>query len=122
MNMRGPGMIGLVLAAGVVGAIAARGWGQAVSQPEPSPDRPAYQYVGVEQTIARIDGATGRIEILSQRSTPRSSLLTQQSRPWEWREIRVRDRNEATEPRRAPERRPDSGAAPDEDSEKTTVE
>jgi len=122
MNLRGRGMIGLVLAAGAVGVLAARGWGQAVSQPEPSSDRPTYQYVGVEQTIARIDGATGRIEVLSQRTSPRSSLLTPQSRPWEWREIRVRDRKDTGEPRRAPQRRPDRGAAPEEASGKTPVE
>ena len=122
MNMRGPRWIGLILAVGGLGVIAARGWGQAVSQPEPSPNRPAYQYVGVEQTIARIDEATGRIEILFQRNTPRSSLLTRQSRPWEWREIRVRDSSRTDEPRRAPERRPDRAPAPDEDPEKTSDE
>ncbi len=115
MNTRGTWTIGLVQAAGVGGVMAARGWGEAASQPEPTPARPAYQYVGVEQTIARIDRATGRIEILSQRSAPRSSLLSPQSRPWQWREIRVRDR--AVEPRRAPERRPNRGATPDEGSE-----
>ncbi len=110
MNMRGKWTIGLVLAAGVVGMMAARGWGQPVSQPEPSPDRPVYQYVGVEQTIARIDRATGRIEVLSQRAAPRTSLLSPQSRPWHWREIRVRDRRSPSEPPRAPQRRPNRGA------------
>ncbi len=120
MNIRGTWTIGLVLAAGVVGVMAARGWGQAVSQPEPSTARPAYQYVGVEQTIARIDRATGRIEILSQRSAPRSSLLTPQSRPWQWREVRVRDR--AADPHRPTERRPNRGTTPNEESEETPAQ
>ena len=51
---------------------------------------PTYQYVGVDQTIARIESATGKIEILSQRKLSRSSLLVEQSKPWEWREIKVR--------------------------------
>ncbi len=113
MNMRGTWTIGVVLAAGGVGIMAAQGWGQAVSQPGPPPDRPVYQYVGVEQTIARINMATGRIEVLYQRSTSRSSLLSPQSRPWQWREIRVRDR--ADDPRRSPGRRSNLGPAPEEE-------
>ena len=70
-----------------------------------------YQYVGINQTIARISNSTGKIEILEQHDAPGLSLLHPQSRPWEWREIRIRkDRtrrrgltrtpNEADEPGR----------------------
>ena len=118
MNRRGTRTIGWVLALGVVVVMAARGWGQAVSQPEqPTVARPAYQYVGVEQTVARIEVATGRIEILSQRKTSRSSLLSPQSRPWEWREIRVRERSAAGEPRHSGGRQPKPGTAADEESQ-----
>lgn len=67
------------------------GGGALDAQTRPSEVRPAYQYVGVEQTIARINLSTGRIELLAQRGFPKSSLLTDQQRPWRWREIRVRD-------------------------------
>lgn len=53
---------------------------------------PGYQYVGIEQTIARVDTATGKIEILSQRNQSRSSLLVKQSQPWEWREVKIREK------------------------------
>lgn len=112
MNKRGTGMVGLALAVGGLGFLATRGSGQDVSQPDASPARPVYQYVGVEQTIARIDAATGRIEVLYQRNAPRSSLLTPQSRPWEWREIRVRDRGDEARPPAA--RRPNREPAPEE--------
>ena len=61
------------------------------AQTRPPEIRAAYQYVGVEQTIARIELSTGRIELLAQRGFPKSSLLTEQQRPWQWREIRIRD-------------------------------
>ena len=67
------------------------GGGVLSAQTRPSDVRPAFQYVGVEQTIARIELSTGRIELLAQRGFPKSSLLTEQQRPWQWREIRVRD-------------------------------
>ncbi len=61
------------------------------AQARSSEARSAYQYVGVDQTIARIELSTGRIELLAQRGLPKSSLLMEQQRPWQWREIRVRD-------------------------------
>lgn len=67
------------------------GGGVLDAQTRPSEVRPAYQYVGVEQTIARIESSTGKIELLIQRGFPKSSLLTEQQRPWQWRKIRVRD-------------------------------
>ena len=70
--------------------------GKASKRP-PGPAR-VYQYVGVEQTIARVDMATGKIEILSQRRSQRASLLVEHSRPWQWREVAVRESN-----RREPE-------------------
>ena len=64
---------------------------------------PAYQYVGVEQTIARVDTATGKIEILSKQGETRASLLTRDARPWEWREVPVRaERHQADEGRNEP--------------------
>ncbi len=117
MNARRTVVIGWVLAAGVVGIAAARGWGQAVSQPEQAAARPTYQYVGVEQTVARIEVATGRIEILFQRNAPRTSLLSPQSRPWEWREVRVRDRGISPKKVRARDRRANRRTAPEEEPE-----
>ena len=67
------------------------GGGVLDAQTRPAEGRPAYQYVGVEQTIARIELSTGRIELLAQRGLPKSSLVTEQQRPWQWREIRIRD-------------------------------
>jgi len=67
------------------------GGGTAGAQTRSAEVRPTYQYVGVEQTLARIDLSTGKIELLSQRGSPKSSLLIEQQRPWQWREIRVRD-------------------------------
>jgi len=64
--------------------------------------RPAYEYVGVEQTIARIELSTGKIELLVQRGNPKSSLLTDQQRPWHWREIRIRDSAEDGAPKIGP--------------------
>ncbi len=61
------------------------------AQTQPGRARPAYQYLGVDQTIARVDPETGRIEILSKRGEPRASLLMQDRKPWEWREVRVRE-------------------------------
>lgn len=67
------------------------GGGVLDAQTRPPEVRPAYQYVGVEQTIARVDLRTGKIELLAQRGSTKSSLLMEQQRPWQWREIRVRD-------------------------------
>ncbi|MFQ5502731.1 MAG: hypothetical protein ACE5EQ_10590 [Phycisphaerae bacterium] len=68
-----------------------------------------YQYVGVNQTIARISNATGKIEILEQHNAPGLSLLHPQARPWEWREIRIRkDRTH----RRGTVRTPDEADGP----------
>ena len=66
------------------------GGGVLSAQTRSSEVRPAYQYVGVQQTIARIELSTGRIELLAQRGFPKSSLLGEQQRPWQWRKIRVR--------------------------------
>ncbi len=60
------------------------------AQMQPGRAKPAYQYMGVDQTIARLDPETGRIEILSKRGEPRASLLMQDRKPWEWREVNVR--------------------------------
>jgi hypothetical protein len=64
----------------------------------------AYQYVGLERTIARVDPATGKIEILFKKGEPAASVLMPDSRPWEWRDVKVRE--SAPEEER-PERKPD---------------
>ena len=61
------------------------------AQSKPIEAKPVYQYVGVQQTIARVDQRTGRIEVLSRRGESRASLLVADPRPWEWREVRVRE-------------------------------
>ncbi len=68
------------------------GVGRIQAQSRPQESRTAYQYVGVQQTIARIDETTGRIEILSKVGESRASLLTQDARVWEWRRVQVRER------------------------------
>ena len=76
------------------------------AQTTPSDLKPTFQYVGVEQTIARVNLATGKMEILEQRDSTRASLLVKQSRPWEWREIPVLEHRsapgEGVEPRSDP--------------------
>ena len=61
------------------------------AQAKPLEAKPVYQYVGVQQTIARVNQRTGRIEVLSRRGDSRASLLVADQRPWEWREVRVRE-------------------------------
>ncbi|MFQ5411820.1 MAG: hypothetical protein ACE5EC_05965 [Phycisphaerae bacterium] len=83
------GVVSVVVCAAmaVMILLSAKGLG---AQPGPAFTRPVYQYVGINQTIARVEQATGRIEILEQRDAPGLSLVHVQSRPWEWREIRIR--------------------------------
>jgi len=78
--------VGVLVAAWVL--LGGRG-GTLSAQTRPERAPPTYQYVGVEQTIARIDTATGRIEVLSKRGEPKASLLMPGSRSWEWREVPV---------------------------------
>jgi hypothetical protein len=80
----------------------------------------AYQYVGVEQTIARVDTATGKIEVLSKQGETRASLLTKDARAWEWREIPLRaERHQAETKIEPPVERPGNSAAPKEESPET---
>ncbi|HVP09888.1 MAG TPA: hypothetical protein VMV94_01730 [Phycisphaerae bacterium] len=67
-------------------------WGVEALRAQTRSERAAtvYQYVGVEQTIVRVEVDTGRIEILAKRGEPRASLLTRDSRRWEWQEVPVR--------------------------------
>jgi hypothetical protein len=104
----------------------ALGGGVLNAQAKSGQSAPTYQYVGVEQTIARIDMASGRIEILYKPREPKASLLTPDSRPWEWREVPVRaERPHETgrdqPPREAPERPgPASAEVPDGGSSEST--
>ena len=61
------------------------------AQPRAKDAPRVYQYVGLERTIARIDTATGKIEVLSKRGEPAASLLMPDPRPWEWRGVKVRE-------------------------------
>ncbi|MFH0983173.1 MAG: hypothetical protein V2A79_16765 [Planctomycetota bacterium] len=93
--------LGLLLLAGMWA-----GSGALHAQTTPSVPKPTFQYVGVEQTIARVDLATGKIQILEQPDSTRASLLVKHSRPWEWREIPVLEHRpapgESAEPRSDP--------------------
>lgn len=90
MNHRTRSSIWLWLAVGVVTIWCAGRFNKLAAQSETRPTAVAYQYVGVGQSIARIDTRTGAIEILSVRDDARASLLTPGRRPWSWRLIRLR--------------------------------
>ena len=81
----------LAFALGCVG-VWSLGAGRLEAQTGASVARPAYQYVGVEQTIARIELTTGKIEILEQPESTRASLLVKHPKPWEWREVATAER------------------------------
>ena len=106
----------IVAAAVLLPGLAVLWWGGQTLWAQPKPKEPAgpYQYVGVQQTIARVDSRTGRIEVLYKRGDPKASLLMPDSMPWEWREVRVREPrrgNEPEEPRRGNE--PEEPPAPE---------
>ncbi len=61
------------------------------AQPRTKEPPRVYQYVGLDRTIARIDAATGKIEVLSKRNETAASLLMPDPRPWYWREVRVQE-------------------------------
>jgi hypothetical protein len=67
---------------------------------------PTYQYVGVDQTLARVDISTGKIDILARPGEPRASLLTKGSKPWEWMEVPVRAERQADDGKAEPADRP----------------
>lgn len=93
----------IATAAAVLAGSAVLWWGVQALRAQPKPkEPPAYQYVGVQQTIARIDARTGRIEVLYKRGDPKASLLTPDHLPWEWREVRVREPRGAGEPQEPP--------------------
>jgi hypothetical protein len=83
-------------------------WAQAKSERA----TPVFQYVGVEQTIARVDTATGRIEILAKRGEPRASLLTKDSKAWEWMEVPVRPERHSEEGKGEPVGEQPKGSRP----------
>ena len=49
----------------------------------------AFEYVGLQYTIARVNVRTGKIDILTRGGETRVSLVTPGSRPWSWRPIPV---------------------------------
>lgn len=61
------------------------------AQPRAKDAPRVYQYVGLDRTIARIDAATGKIEVLFKKGEPAASLLMPDARPWSWREVKVRE-------------------------------
>ena len=83
----------IVAAAVLLPGLAVLWWGGQTLWAQPKPKEPAgpYQYVGVQQTIARVDSRTGRIEVLYKRGDTKASLLMPDNMPWEWREVRVRE-------------------------------
>ncbi len=77
------------------------GGGDLLAQPQAKEIKADYDYVGVMQTMARIDQRTGRIEVLSRRGDARASLLSPGMEGWEWREIRLRKPRSRREQREA---------------------
>jgi len=75
------------------------------AQPRTKEPPRVYHYVGLDRTIARIDAATGKIEVLSKRHETAASLLMPDPRPWYWREIRVQEEPPARDP--PPETKPE---------------
>lgn len=66
-----------------------------LAQPRASeirPPRAAFDYVGVGDSLVRVDRDSGRVEILEQRDSPGLTLTIEQAKPWSWREIRVDNR------------------------------
>lgn len=66
-----------------------------LAQPRASeirPPRPAFDYVGVGDSLVRVDRDSGKVEILEQRDSPGLTLTIEQAKPWSWREIRVDNR------------------------------
>ncbi len=82
-----------VTGVGLLVAAAAWLWYTQALEAQPRTKEPprVYQYVGLDRTIARIDAATGKIEVLSKRNESAASVLMHDPRPWYWREIRVQD-------------------------------
>ncbi len=85
-----------------LGVLLAGGWlakaQELRGQSSQTASRKKYAYVGVEQSIARIDEATGRIEILFQKRSGRASLLVDQRDPWYWRPVRIQESDESAVP------------------------
>lgn len=85
------------------------GGGELFAQPQAKEIRADYDYVGVMQTLARIDPRTGRIEVLSRRGDSRASLLWPDTGVWEWREVRLRKPPRRREQREAGGEQPPPG-------------
>ncbi len=68
-------------------------WLMATSRSDAGPRASAaesrYQYVGVQQSIARIDLQNGGIEVLAREGETRASLLIPSGRAWSWRRVRI---------------------------------
>jgi hypothetical protein len=63
----------------------------AIARPtSPQPAPPAYQYVGLDRTLVRVEQSTGRIWVLRYRGSGQLSLLTSPAEPgWAWQEVRI---------------------------------
>lgn len=84
--------IGLIAVLVLVQWALLSGGGLLHAQSQPTPREPAYQYVGVDQTIARVETATGRVEILAKPGETRASLLIPDRRPWKWRDVPIEEK------------------------------
>lgn len=79
----------LLPAAFAAGLLAASAW-SAFGRPGAAASPAAYQYVGLDRSIARVDPASGRIWVLQFQDAGRLSLLASPAEPgWAWREVRV---------------------------------
>jgi len=80
-----------IVAAGLLGAllgIAIYGTALHASPPSQSPSQ--YQYVGVANSIARVNTVTGDVEILAIDRDPMASLVNHTDRrKWAWRPIKL---------------------------------
>ncbi len=72
-----------------LGAWFAAGPGHAADPPQDERVE-AFEYVGLQYTIARVNVRTGKIDILTRGGETRVSLVTPGSRPWSWRPIPVK--------------------------------
>lgn len=83
------------------------------SGPGPSADAPkskgaeAFDYVGVANTVARINVQTGAIDVLIRGDDTRVGIRTPGGQPWSWRPVRIKTAETTTRPPSIAEDLPD---------------